>query len=208
KQYRHDVHEHTATLRAICERERLRLALDAIVMFAHWVTPPIDTRQFDTRFFLTRVPPAQVPAHDETETTHSAWLTAAGAIREAEAGRIILPPPTWTTLRELEPFATVDEALAWARQRRVVRRQPEALERDGHRMLVLPGDPLHPQPDPDAPLETRFVLVDRRESNGLKRVLTFRDLFLFYMVTSFSLRWIATAAAAGPSALVIWVIAA
>lgn len=42
----------------------------------------------------------------------------------------------------------------------------------------------------------------------LRRVLTFRDLFLFYMVTGFSLRWIATAAAAGPSALVIWVIAA
>src|SRR5205823_3746036 len=35
-----------------------------------------------------------------------------------------------------------------------------------------------------------------------------RDLFLFYIVTGFSLRWIATAAAAGPSALVIWVIAA
>src|SRR5581483_11462050 len=42
----------------------------------------------------------------------------------------------------------------------------------------------------------------------LRRVLTFRDLFLFYIVTGFSLRWIATAAAAGPSALVIWVIAA
>src|SRR5262245_41237064 len=42
----------------------------------------------------------------------------------------------------------------------------------------------------------------------LRRVLTFRDLFLFYLVTSFSLRWIATAAAAGPSALVIWIIAA
>lgn len=45
-------------------------------------------------------------------------------------------------------------------------------------------------------------------AKGLRRVLTFRDLFLFYMVTSFSLRWVATAAAAGPSALVIWVIAA
>lgn len=45
-------------------------------------------------------------------------------------------------------------------------------------------------------------------TRGLRRVLTFRDLFLFYMVTGFSLRWIATAAAAGPSALVIWVIAA
>jgi amino acid transporter len=45
-------------------------------------------------------------------------------------------------------------------------------------------------------------------SQGLRRVLTFRDLVLFYLVTGFSLRWIATAAAAGPSALVIWVIAA
>src|SRR5438552_9233966 len=42
----------------------------------------------------------------------------------------------------------------------------------------------------------------------LRRALTFRDLFLFYVVTGFSLRWVATAAAAGPSALVIWVIAA
>jgi glutamate:GABA antiporter len=43
---------------------------------------------------------------------------------------------------------------------------------------------------------------------GLRRVLSFRDLFLYYSVTGFSLRWIATAAAAGPSALVIWVVAA
>ena len=43
---------------------------------------------------------------------------------------------------------------------------------------------------------------------GLRRVLTFRDLLLYYLVTGFSLRWIATASAAGPSALVIWVVAA
>ena len=45
-------------------------------------------------------------------------------------------------------------------------------------------------------------------TQGLRRVLSFRDLFLFYMVTGFSLRWIATAGAAGPSALVIWLVAA
>ncbi len=33
----------------------------------------------------------------------------------------------------------------------------------------------------------------------------FRDLLLFYVVTGISLRWIATAAAAGPSAVVIWI---
>lgn len=38
-----------------------------------------------------------------------------------------------------------------------------------------------------------------------KRVLGFRDLFLFYVVTGISLRWIATAAAAGPSSIVIWI---
>src|ERR1043165_5534903 len=45
-------------------------------------------------------------------------------------------------------------------------------------------------------------------TSQLRRVLGFRDLLLFYVVTSFSLRWVATAAAAGPSALVIWLIAA
>jgi amino acid transporter len=37
-----------------------------------------------------------------------------------------------------------------------------------------------------------------------KRVLGFRDLFLFFVVTGISLRWIASAAAVGPSSIVIW----
>ena len=37
-----------------------------------------------------------------------------------------------------------------------------------------------------------------------KRVMGFRDLVLFYVVTGVSLRWIATAASHGPSSLVIW----
>jgi len=52
---------------------------------------------------------------------------------------------------------------------------------------------------------------ERRERTSvpqLRRALKFGDLFLFYVVTGFSLRWVATAAAAGPSALVIWLIAA
>ena len=67
------------------------LAATPLVHFAHWVTPPSDTRRFDTRFFATRVPPHQTPAHDETETTHSAWVTAAGAIAKAQANEIVLP---------------------------------------------------------------------------------------------------------------------
>jgi len=150
-------------MRFIVEREHLRLALDSLMLFAHWVTPPIDTRQFDTRFFLSRVPPDQTPAHDETETTHSVWLTPAAAIAQSQAQEIVLPPPTWTTLRELEPFATVNDAIGWARARRIVRREPKLVEEEGRRMLLIPGDPLHPDPGgDDAPAETRFISIDRR----------------------------------------------
>jgi len=163
KRYRKEVHAASASMRAIVEREHLRLALDSLVLFSHWVTPPIDTRQFDTRFFLSRVPPQQTPAHDDAETTDSVWLTAMAAMAQAQSGHIVLPPPTWTTLRELESFVTVDEAIAWARARRIVRRQPMLVEEDGRRMLLMPGDPMHPDAGgDDAPLETRFVSVEGR----------------------------------------------
>src|ERR671913_358017 len=42
----------------------------------------------------------------------------------------------------------------------------------------------------------------------LPRVLTLRDLVLFNIVAILSLRWTATAAAAGPSSLSMWVLAA
>ncbi|HEX4006110.1 MAG TPA: APC family permease [Acidobacteriaceae bacterium] len=41
----------------------------------------------------------------------------------------------------------------------------------------------------------------------LKRALTFRDLTLFYIITGLSVRWIATAAAAGPGILLVWLLA-
>jgi hypothetical protein len=41
-------------------------------------------------------------------------------------------------------------------------RMPKLVEEDGRRMLLLPGDPLHPDAAGDPPAETRFVFVDRR----------------------------------------------
>jgi amino acid transporter len=38
----------------------------------------------------------------------------------------------------------------------------------------------------------------------LRRAMGFRDLLLFYIITGFSIRWISTAASAGPSAIIIW----
>ena len=48
-------------------------------------------------------------------------------------------------------------------------------------------------------------IAEALDPNRPKRVMGFRDLLLFYVVTGVSLRWIATAAAAGPSSIVIWI---
>ncbi len=50
-------------------------------------------------------------------------------------------------------------------------------------------------------------LVSGPQAPRLKRALRLRDLTLFYIVTGLSVRWVATAAAAGPSALVVWLLA-
>jgi len=47
-------------------------------------------------------------------------------------------------------------------------------------------------------------IAEAADPNRPKRAMGFRDLLLFYVVTGVSLRWIATAAAAGPSSIVIW----
>jgi amino acid transporter len=48
-------------------------------------------------------------------------------------------------------------------------------------------------------------IADVEDPNKPRRVLGFRDLLLFYVITGISLRWIASAAAAGPSSVVIWI---
>ncbi len=63
----------------------------------------------------------------------------------------------------------------------------------------MPADLVNAPPENRAPRTTAPLL---------RTNLGFRDLLLFYIVTTFSLRWMATAAASGPSALVIWLIAA
>ncbi|MGE0361876.1 MAG: NUDIX hydrolase [Vicinamibacterales bacterium] len=139
----------------------LRLALDAVMPFAHWVTPPVEIRRFDTRFLMARLPAGQQASHDEGETTALEWMRPDDAVARAIAGDILLPPPTWTTLRRLARFASVDEAWDWAATTPIVRIEPGFSREGGTTTLMLPGDPTYPLPAGLEPIaETRFELVD------------------------------------------------
>jgi amino acid transporter len=60
-------------------------------------------------------------------------------------------------------------------------------------------------PKPSCDPHQDLSIADTADPNRPPRVLGFRDVLLFYVVTGISLRWIATAAAAGPSSILIWI---
>ena len=105
----------TLSLVELVTREDVRLAPERLVYFAHWITPRVLPRRFDTRFFITVVPRDQEAVHCGIETTAGAWLAPTVALERFAAGTIKLMQPTEAVLRALAPFASVDEALAWAR---------------------------------------------------------------------------------------------
>ena len=158
-----------AAVREVMEEANVVIAPSDLAPLAHWVTPEIEIRRYDTRFFLARMPAGQEPRHDEGEMTAMAWMSPAAAIAKFERRELLLPPPTWTTIRQLEKLASIDEVFAWARNRKVVRVMPGFIKTDDLTMLTLPGDPLFPTiPDWEVPEETRFVLEEGARWQPLK----------------------------------------
>lgn len=141
----------------------LQVALDAVTPFAHWVTPEIEIRRFDTRFLLARMPEGQVASHDAGETTALEWIAPPDAIARAERSEMLLPPPTWLTLLRLSRFASIDAAWAWASTARIFRVQPGFFRDDRGTIFTLPGTDGFPLPDGCEPFEhTHFTLADGR----------------------------------------------
>lgn len=125
----------------------LRLQAADLHLHAWWVTPPIEKRRYDTRFFVAALPPGQVPAHDDRETTAGHWLTPAAALAAYAAGELQLAPPTLRTLNELCACPSLDavRALQVGPPPRI---EPQAASVDGELHLLLPGDAGYQPPGP------------------------------------------------------------
>jgi 8-oxo-dGTP pyrophosphatase MutT (NUDIX family) len=125
-----------------CRRQGVRLAVDRVHYFSHWITPELAPKRYDTRFFVAALPPGQVPIHDEFETVETQWVRPGDALARAKAGEFDLIFPTMKNLEAIERFSTSAELLAAAA---AVERVPTVLPRviaDEHGVrIVLPGDP-------------------------------------------------------------------
>jgi 8-oxo-dGTP pyrophosphatase MutT (NUDIX family) len=104
--------------------------------WAHWITPEIEPKRYDTRFFVAAMPEGQRARDVSTESDHAAWVRPAEAVEKAQAGEWALLPPTMATLTELAGFETVADVLAAPRT--ITTFAPQAEIIDGEAWLVLP----------------------------------------------------------------------
>ena len=110
----------------------LRVDDGAIVPFAHWVTPEVEDRRYDTRFFMTSVPQGQDAVYIAGESDRSAWWGPGDALAASADGRMAMLPPTAATLAFLAGHATAASALAAGAEVEVVPLLPAPfLEPDG-----------------------------------------------------------------------------
>ena len=141
--YRHVVHAGERSMTSVLMAENLVAQSDELLWVAHWVTPFGEVRRFDTRFFVVAMPDDQTPLHDDKETVGSLWVTPLDALNRAQAGELLMLPPTIANLEFLATYSSVDEIIEAARK---IGTPPKLLPkvkwRDDGRIeaLLMPGD--------------------------------------------------------------------
>jgi 8-oxo-dGTP pyrophosphatase MutT (NUDIX family) len=138
---RFKVHKKQISMKRLAEKLGIRYALDLLLPYSHWITPEIEKRRFDTRFFLMRMPVGQHAVHDRMELTDSQWMTPAAALAEHYAGRIFLMPPTLKTIEELNTYTAIGTLWEAAKSRDIRTILPEFFKEGSEMGVKLPHDP-------------------------------------------------------------------
>lgn len=126
------------------DRRGLVLRSDLMRPWAHWITPAVEPKRYDTRFFVAAIPEGQRAGDVSTEADRVAWVRPAEAVEKARHGEWPMLPPTVATLAELAEYGSVAQVLAARRQ--IVVYEPTAQIIDGEPYLVLPEDAAHHYP--------------------------------------------------------------
>lgn len=94
----------------------------SLVVIDHWVTPEWEPLRYDVRFFVAYLPEGEDPQPRGTEAVEARWMAPADAIREADAGEILLMAPTRAALEHLLEHSQVEDLIAAAHAREIVPR--------------------------------------------------------------------------------------
>ncbi len=138
--YRNPLNSGELTLMEFLEKENLKLACDQLTLFAHWITPEMAPKRFDTRFFLARAPEGHEGMHDGTESVDSIWISAKEAIGDYKNGKYFIMFPTRMNIQKLGRNQTMDDALAAAESTEIITVNPWVEERETGPALCIPEE--------------------------------------------------------------------
>lgn len=146
---------------ALLREHALQLNTATLRPWSRWVTPVqslfLNTRRFDTRFFIAALPEGQQPEPDARESSDGCWFTPREALQRYWDGQMLLVPPQLMSLAHLARHADTAELLAAAAARAPHCVRPEVFDHEGARAIAYPGDPAHPEPGPVMPGPLRLV---------------------------------------------------
>ncbi|WP_432928698.1 NUDIX hydrolase [Microbispora sp. CA-135349] len=126
----------TLSFAEFLDRRGLVLRSDLLKAWAHWITPVVEPRRFDTRFFVAALPSGQRTRDVGGEASGVAWMRPRDALAAARAGTARMLPPTFRTLTEMAAFESIGDVFACPRSITTV--QPEPAEVDGRMVLMIP----------------------------------------------------------------------
>ena len=95
----------------VLDRMACRLDGEAVEYIAHWITPKVEPRRYDTRFFLAAVPEGTQPEVHTAEISDSVWTTPQAALDGNSDGSFPMIFPTIKTLEDLSAFSNPSEAI-------------------------------------------------------------------------------------------------
>ncbi|MBH0781617.1 NUDIX hydrolase [Nocardia bovistercoris] len=90
----------------------LVLRSDLLRPWANWISPVIEPRRYDTRFFVAVLPHGQIADGATSEAADVGWRTPARVLEQWRGGADVLLPPTWSQLDALARFGSTAEILA------------------------------------------------------------------------------------------------
>lgn len=137
QQYRELLNAGSLPLLKFLRQEKLTLACDQLTHFAHWITPPMMAKRFDTHFYLAVAPVDHLAIHDGYESVDSVWITPQQAIADAQAGKRIIIFPTLRNIEKLACSTSVTEAIDAAVENPVVSVIPWTEQRDDGKYLCI-----------------------------------------------------------------------
>ena len=136
--YREKLNSGEVSLLDFLQSEKLMLACDTLTHFAHWITPNMMPKRFDTHFYLAVAPADHVALHDGYESVDSVWIRPNDAVAEAAAGTKTVIFPTLRNLEKLAISATPADAIAAALASEIVPVLPWMEPREDGTYLCIP----------------------------------------------------------------------